>query len=250
MNTIVRTVLNSVACSSLATLLVAVTAATSSASFVTGLGVGEFPSQGQVFTVNPWTAAARANRGVAGSRQEGQTFKNLSQFEVGQIDISFDVTGGNVPDSAADTGLALRIYEVDDVNAATWTAGNLVKELVFPDTLPGSTEGLRFTLTDSDKFTLPARFAGTSGYGIVVSTPDGLSTDGNPGVVYYTNDGTAGDTYLDGAFYRDGTGGLLGGRDLDRRDMGVAMRVPEPASICLTLLGMLAAVGLGSRRRS
>ncbi len=227
----------------LATLLIAVSGATSNASFVTGLGVGEYPSSGQVYTINPWTAAARANRGVAGTREEGQTFKNPSEFEVGQIEISFDVTGGNVEGSANDTGLKLQIYEVDDVNAASWTAGALVKELIFPDTLPGSTEGLRFTLTGDDKFTLPARSAGTTGYGIVISIAAGT---GNPGVVYYTNDGNVADPYLDGAFYRDGTGGLLGGRDLTRRDIGVAMRVPEPAGICLAILGL---IGLGMRRR-
>jgi hypothetical protein len=232
-----------VAC--MATVSIAVCVAASNASSVKGLGVGEFPSNAQVFTVNPWTAAARANRGLAGERRERQTFKNFTEFEVGQIDISFDVTGGNVPDSTNDTGIAVRIFEVDDVNASTWIAGNLVKELIFPDTLPGSTEGLRFTLTDADVFTLPARFSGTTGYGLEISTPNSLSTDGNPGVWYFTNDAAITDPYPDGSFYRDGTG-AAGNREASRRDLGLAMRVPEPTSVGLVLIGL---IGFGMRHR-
>ena len=230
-------------------IFVAVFVAASNASSVTGLGVGEFPTYAQVFTVNPWTAAARANRGLAGDRRERQTFKNLTEFEVGQIEISFDVTGGSSAGSANDTGIAVRIFEVDDVNAATWTAGNLVKELIFPDTLPGSTDGLLFTLTGADVFSLPARFAGTTGYGLEISTPNSLTTDGNPGVWYFTNDTNVADPYPDGSYYRD-AGGAAGNREADRRDLGLALLVPEPSSVCLAVLGLWGLVGLWRRRRS
>jgi hypothetical protein len=211
---------------------------------VSGGGAGSFPNSGKVFTVNPFAAAVRANRGLANTRKLRQSFKTTETFDVGEILFSFDVTGGNVAGSVNDTGIAVRIFEVADVNAATWTAGNLVKEIIYAQTLPGSTEYLRFQLSGSDRFTLPARSAGTTGYALEISTPNSLSTDGNPGVWYFTNDTAVADPYPNGSHFLDNNN-----RDLPRRDVGVVLRVPEPASAGLAILGMLGVIGLWLRRR-
>ncbi len=159
-----------------------------------------------VFTVDPFaaTTAANANRGIANTRKLRQTFKNPSTINVGEINISFDVTGGSTIGGAGDTGLRLAFYEVDDVLSSNWTPGTLIKEITLqPGNMPGTSQVLRFDLTGGDVFSLPQRDAGTAGYGLEISTPNSLSSDGNPGVLYFANDGTPVDYYSDGRYYTE-----------------------------------------------
>jgi hypothetical protein len=159
----------------------------------------------EVFTADPFAVTPQANRGVIADRRLRQTFKVPETLDVGEIVLSFDVG------AAPAVGLGLRIYEIDDVNAGSWNAGNEVTAIVFNDTLPGSTQNLSFKLTGGNVFTLPARFDGTTGYGIEISTPFAEPGDGNPGSLIYNNDSI--DHYADGRFYTE-TGGSSSTRDI------------------------------------
>ncbi len=181
----------------------------------TGYGVSP-----NVFTVNPFDAAVttRANRGITQNRQLRQTFKNPSTFNVGQINFSFDVTGGSTVGSAADTGLKLAFYEVDDVLSANWTPGALIREVtILPGTMPASVQMLSISLTGGDVFTLPQRNAGTAGYGVQISTPNALASDGNPGVLWFTNVSTPVDYFADGRYY------VEAGASNSFRDVGLSL---------------------------
>ncbi len=181
-----------------------------------------------VFTVDPFAAAARANRGIANTRKLRQTFKNPTDINVGEIVISFDVTGGATAGSANDTGLALRIFEVADTLASSWLPLGLpIKEIILPPgQMPAANMMLSFNLTDGDIFTLPARFTGTEGYGIEISTPLAQSSDGNPGVIFHTND-SATDSYPDGRYYIES-----GNASNSYRDVGLSL-IATSAQACL-----------------
>ena len=208
-------------------VLLGVASSAQAAVTVTADPVDGYGASPVVFTVNPFDAAIaateRANRGIIADRHLRQTFKNPSTFNVGEINISFDVGTGSVVGGPNDTGLKLAFYEVADVLASTWTAGTLIKEVTLQPTLmPGSTQSLRFALTGGDVFTLPQRNAGTTGYGVEVSTPNALASDGNPGVLWFANmDATPGpetNFYLDGRYYTEtGTGSTA------YRDVGLSL---------------------------
>jgi hypothetical protein len=164
-----------------------------------------------VFTVDPFTAvpeaASRANRGVAGERRLRQTFQVPSTFNVGEINLTFDVTGGSTVGGAGDTGLKLAFFEMNDVLGA-WTPGTPVKEITIqPGVLPATNEILRITLSGGDVFSLPQRNSGALGYGREISTPNALSSDGNPGLLWFTNqDGDPSpvmDYYAGGRYYTE-----------------------------------------------
>jgi len=180
---------------------------------VSAVGDPAWPASPGVFTVDP-LLNTNAQRGITATRNLRQTFKNAATFDVGQIVIGFDVT------SQPQGGMEIRIYEVEDVNAATWTPGSLVKELVLFGTLPGSTQRLGFNLSGSDIFTLPARNTGTQGYGIEFSNIDDTSTTG---VFFHTNV-AATDLFVDGAFYREGGDTIAD----PPQDIGVALAAAGP----------------------
>ena len=176
-----------------------------------------------VFTIDPFAdpVTARANRGITQDRRLRQTFKNPEAFNVGEIIISFDVT------AAPQVGLGLRFYEVDDVNGA-WNPGTLLKEITYTSTLPGSSQILSFQLTGGDVFNLPARFSGTTGYAIEISTPFASPTDGNPGVLFFSNDGT--DHYPDGRYYTE-TGSNTAARDIGLALIASAQAACDPGDV-------------------
>jgi hypothetical protein len=191
-----------------------------------------------VFTVDPRDTSvvtASANRGIANTRKLRQTFKNPSDFDVKQINLSFDVTGGSTVGSVNDTGLRVAFYEVDDVLASTWTPGALIKEVIVqPGTMPGSNQVFRINLTDGDVFSLLQRNAGTTGYGVEISTPNSLAADGNPGAMHFSNVSTPVDFYADGRYYTE-----TGTASNSYRDMGLSLlSVPEPSSVALVLCGL------------
>lgn len=164
-----------------------------------------YPDFPDVFTVDP-LADSFASRNIAADRNLRQTFKNPTSIDVAQIVLGLAV-------QAPEGGLVIDIYEVDDVLAAAWTPGPLVHSISIGSTaLIGTDERLGVTLTDSDIFSLPARFAGTTGYGLELSNFDGTT---NIGAWRHTNTGV--DEYTDGVFYvEDGapSGGSSAIRDI------------------------------------
>jgi hypothetical protein len=188
-------------------LLLGVAMSARAAVTATGDPADRYGVSPSVFTVDPFDAMYGGpptpghNAGITAARQIKQTFKNATTFNVGQINFSFDVTGGSTVGSAADTGIKLAFYEVDDVGASAWSPGDLVKEITLqPGNMPGSNEVFRLDLTGGDVFTLPQRDAGTNGYGVVFSTPNELSSDGNPGTLWFT-DVSMTDFYADGRYH-------------------------------------------------
>lgn len=176
-----------------------------------------------------------AARNVAATRQLRQTFQLGETITVEQIVLSLVVQS-----SGANGGLTLTFYEVHDVNAGSFTAGNQVHSLTIPttDALPATTATLGIQLSGSDTFTLPQRDTGTQGYAIQVSNADGST---NVGAFRHTNDGT--DNFTLGRYYdENGTPGGGGTRDL-----GIALNVPEPSTFALAGLGLL---GVLRRRRA
>ncbi|TWT66888.1 hypothetical protein Pla123a_45890 [Posidoniimonas polymericola] len=163
-----------------------------------------FPDFPSIFTVNP-LAGTTASRNVAADRMLRQTFKNPATFDVGQIIVGLDVQDAN-------GGLVLNLYEVDDVNASPWSPGALVTTFSFPTTID-TDERIGVSLTAGDIFELPARFEGTTGYGLEISNFDATT---NIGALVHTLN--TGDLYADGAFYTE-SGGFSGSGD---RDIAVA----------------------------
>ena len=178
---------------------------------VTGDPADRYGMTPNVFTLDPFAPLyggpppAGNNRGIANTRHLRQTFKNPTTFNVGQISLSFDVTGGSIVGSVNDTGLKLAFFEVDDVLSNNWTAGTLIKEITLqPGNMPVSDQVFRFDLTAGDVFTLPQRDAGTTGYGLEISTPNALSSDGNPGTLWFTAPATPSvDYYAGGRYYTE-----------------------------------------------
>jgi hypothetical protein len=91
--------------------------------------------------------------------------------------------------------------------------------------MPGSDQVLRFNLTGGDVFTLPQRNTGAAGYGLEISTPNSLSSDGNPGTLKFTNDGVNPDPvtnpsgyYAGGRYYTE-----TGNASTSYRDVGLSL---------------------------
>jgi MYXO-CTERM domain-containing protein len=200
-----------------------------------------FQTTAEVFTVDPF-AVTRADRGLTTTRELYQTFKNPTTFDVKKIALSFRVT--NVT-----TGLQVKFYEVADVVPASPTniitsgsLGALIHTIALPaGTYGTSSERLGIELTGSDIFTLPQRDAGPTGYAISISQltqPAGIVS----GNFYFSN---VADLYVNGRAYIE-TGAQSG----SGRDFGVSISsAPEPTSVVIALLGLVAAWG-ASRRRS
>ncbi len=185
-----------------------------------------------VYTVDPFDTelvSKIADRGVIGNRRLRQTFQNPTTFNVGQINISFNVGGGSIVGGLDDTGLKLAFYEVADVLATSFTPGPLVREITLqPGSMPSSDEILRFDLTGGDVFTLPQRNTGNQGYGLQISTPNELESDGNPGGWVYTNVADPLTDYYAGGLVFDETGTNLNFR---HRDIGFSL-LASTAPVC------------------
>jgi hypothetical protein len=198
------------------TVLLCIVSTSLAAVTLTADPIDRFGVSPTVFTIDPFNppSTGTAQRGVIGTRHLRQSFKNPTTMNVGEINISFDVSLGGPPYGGVnDTGLKFAIFQVDDVNAGSWAAGALVREITIPmGTLPATTQILRLSLTGGDVFPLPARFDGTTGYGIELSTPNADAADGNPGVMIYTT----------ANFYDDGRQYSESGAS-NTRDVGVSM---------------------------
>jgi PEP-CTERM motif len=210
-------------------VLLSVTSAAHASITATGEPGDRYGTTPDVFTVDPFSVDFGGppdnghNSGLTQDRKIHQTFKNPTSINVGQINFSFDVGGGSGT-GADNTGIRLAFYEVADVNAGSWTAGTLIKEIVLqPGNMPGSTEVFRLDLTGGNVFNLPQRDAGTTGYGIEFSTPNASPTDGNPGTLWFTDRDT--DYYPDGRYY------AFTGGSSSTRDIGISL-VASTAPLC------------------
>lgn len=172
----------------------------------------------QVYTFNPFAPIGEpplppsiGQRNVANTRHLRQTFQNPATFNVGKIVLSLD-------NFVSTVGLSINFYEVADVNAGSWSQGNLIKTIsvLNATTTPLSTESLGFTLTGGDVFTLPARSTGTEGYGIDVATLASNPADGSSAAFNYHTT-PAMDYYTGGRFYQETGGGT------SLRDAGLAL---------------------------
>ncbi len=190
-------------------------------------GDPDYPLDAVVFTVDP-EGKDTNQRGITATRALRQTFQNPDTFDVDRI-----VAGINVDDAnAATAGLQIRVYEVDDVLAANWAPGNLVKEFIFP-TLPAelgasSTVRLGLTLTGADIFTLPARSAGSMGYGIEYSNNDGVNL---LGLLRHTSTAAASEDYYPAGRYLTETGGGNANRDSGLALAGAPASTPVPGDV-------------------
>jgi hypothetical protein len=184
-----------------------------------------YPMDAVVFTVDP-EGKDTNQRGITGTRNLRQTFQNPITFDVTQMVLGIDV------DAAAPTaGLQIRIFEVNDVVAAPWAAGNLIKQIIIPtvaaDLATVSTMRLGITLTGSDIFTLPQRNSGNMGYGIEYSNNDGASVFG---LLRHTNTAATEDYYLPGRYLTE-TGGGNVARDTGLALVGVVANPPKPGDV-------------------
>lgn len=233
----------------------AVVCATGTATFSSADVLSEadtvFPTGAEVFTVDPdgRGISGSAGRGLANTRMLRQTFQNAATFDVRGIVLSQDVDNG-------DFGYEMSFYEVDDVNAEMFTAGNLLKTISIPagaGAIPtNSANRLSFSLSGSDVFTLPARgdigSGDLTGYAIELSNndPDEAGNVGNIRHTNFTDPDTMEnvDFYPAGKFYTE-SGGQSGA---GHRDIGLALSsdpfvIPEPASlVLLSLAGSLMAL--------
>jgi len=201
-----------------AILFVVTSSSVEAAVTITGDPVGGLKfDQAAVFTLDPFSPTfggpppAGNNRNVTADRRLRQTFKSLTTFNVGEIIVSLDGAGGVA------SGVALRVFEIADVNATTWVPGPLVKEFVITAPSVASTMYTSFALTEGDVFTLPGR--GTAGdalgYGLELSTALSQAADPSIGVYWWTL-ATLGEQYPGGRPYRE-----TGGSDAPK-DFGVS----------------------------
>ncbi len=95
-------------------LLLGVAFSARAAVMATGDPADRYGATPNIFTVDPFVpmtdTCKRLIAGIANTRKLRQTFKNPSTFTVGQINVSFDVTGGSTVGGAGDTGLKFAIY--------------------------------------------------------------------------------------------------------------------------------------------
>jgi hypothetical protein len=111
--------------------------------------------------------------------------------------------------------MTLNLYEIADVNANTWTAGNLVHTITIPiGSLPLTIDFLGINLTGTDVFTLPQRNEGVTGYGLELSQID--TANATTGTWRHSNDGV--DEYTTGKFYIE-----TGAQSSATRDLGLAL---------------------------
>jgi hypothetical protein len=85
--------------------------------------------------------------------------------------------------------------------------------------MPPADQVFRLDLTGGDVFALPQRDAGTTGYGLEISTPNSEASDGNPGLIWFTDvTATQTDFYVDGRYYTE-----LGNASTAYRDIGISL---------------------------
>lgn len=179
-----------------------------------------WPTAPAAETVDVNSLANTSGRFIKDTRQIRQTFQTDQDIALTGIVLSFDNYSTNLE-------FTIKFFEVSDIEADTWSAGNQVGSTITvntgPDT-PGATNML-ISLTAGEQFTLAQRNSGVEGYGVELESVGTADT----GSWLHAFDGT---DYAPGRYYKeDGTGQALA------NDMGIAL-VPEPASGAMALVGL------------
>lgn len=147
-----------------------------------------------------------------------QSFQLTQDITVSELVFGLDVT--YIP-----AGLRFRVYEVDDVNAATFTPGTLIADRLLP-TLPNADATLGIELTGADQFFLAQRDTGSQGYAVEL-------IDNDPTVWGNTQASVA-------KWIRTSTSASGGQGYVDGSPTGVSYQlsiVPEPSSLALVVIG-------------
>lgn len=168
---------------------------------------GGYDTGGVVHTLDPETNSP-AGRGLLDTRDLRQTFQLPASVDVGEMSISITLNGTT-------DDLVVRIFEVADVNAATWSAGPMVHSFTVSTGGISSNDNIQVSFSGADVFSLPARNTGTEGYGIELTQAGSTSV----GQLRHSNSGT--DGYAAGDFYTE-TGASSGGVSTPR-DIGLSI---------------------------
>ncbi|TWT90512.1 hypothetical protein Mal64_09030 [Pseudobythopirellula maris] len=178
-----------------------------------------------VYTHNPYDEGkSTAARNIAttgdGQRNLRQTFQLSDTINVGEIILSLHV-------ERPSDGLNLRIYEVEDIAAASWSpSGAPIYQFSFEE-LINTTDWMSIAFSGGDVFTLEQRDTGTQGYGFEFS--DAQNANGaNLGAIRYNNDGM--DAYAAGSWYPEG-GGREASRDMGLYIIGTAAESGLPGDV-------------------
>ncbi len=171
---------------------------------------GGYDVGGALFTLDP-EANSPGARGITDARELRQSFQLADSLDVEELVLSVALNG-----TAGD--LVLRVYQLADVTAGTWSAGTLVHSLTVPTGGTSSGANLRLSLSGADVFFLPARNAGTTGYGIELTQ----SAGGGIGSIRHSNTGS--DLFAPGNYYTEtGNAGSSGGSPNTTRDLGLSI---------------------------
>ncbi len=185
---------------------------------VTLLADAGYDTDGAVFTLDP-ELHSPGGRGINDTRELRQSFQLNEAIDVDEISISVSLNG-----TAGD--LIVRIYELADVTAGTWSAGNLVRSLVVPTGGTSSSANIHLALSGADGFVLPARDTGNQGYGIELTQAPGSAI----GSVRHSNTGS--DEFAPGNYYTEtGNAGSSGGPPNTTRDLGVSISGTPPGEV-------------------
>lgn len=223
----------------LASSVLAVTGIPQSASAATITDLlAVWPTSPDVQTVDAINNSP-ANRGIAGTRIDQQSFT-----------VDSDVTVGTIYLSAANyNNLAFTIsfYEtVGGVNDNPPVPGTQVGSTITVDPFGSTSSGngnMEISLSPSEQFTLPA-LTGGSGYMMAVQLVDTSSSTAGFNWVH-SNSGT--DIYTGGRYLRDD------GNTTNTRDFGLALvaaPVPEPGSLALLAIGSSLLLAVRRRRQA
>ncbi len=194
-----------------------------------------WPTSPNAQTVDVHSLANENGRGIKEDRKVRQTFQVAESFTVGKITLSWNGYTGEE--------FTIKIFEVADVEAGTWPTGP--QQVGNTITTPSGTSftgesNLEITLSVAEQFTLPQRNTGSQGYGMELES---VGSTTNAGGWRHAFDGT--DHSNPGRYYNENDDGQP-----VNRDMGLALTVPEPATIFVMMAAGVPALLKRRRRRA
>jgi hypothetical protein len=164
-------------------------------------------------------------RSIANTRQVRQTFQVASDFTPASIVLSAANYGN--------TAFTIKIFEVADIVAATWSAGVQVGSTITVSPFGSTTSGtsnIEIALSGAEQFVIPQRNTGSQGYGMELAL---VNTGDATAFVWQHNLDLS--NLAPGRYYTETGAGM----DLSW-DMGLALvAVPEPSSLAMLAFGMI-----------